>query len=105
MDPDGPYFLGTSPSLVDFTLAPWAMRMWVFDEFKGGLGIPEEGKGEEDEEVWARWRKWVKAMQERPSIRNTMSDREHYIPIYQRYADDTAQSEAAKAVRAGRGIP
>lgn len=105
MDPEGPYFLGANPCLTDFTLAPWALRIWVFDHFKGGSGIPEEGQGGDDEKTWARWRKWVKAMEERPSIRDTMSEREHYMPIYQRYADDTAQSEAAKAIRAGRGIP
>jgi glutathione S-transferase len=41
----------------------------------------------------------------RPSIRDTVSEREHYLPIYKRYADDTAMSELAKASRAGRGVP
>jgi glutathione S-transferase len=81
------------------------MRLWVFDHFKGGLGIPEEGKGGEDEQVWARWRKWIAAVQNRKSVKETMSDKEHYIPIYQSYADDTAQSEMAKAIRQGRGVP
>ncbi|KAF2813878.1 glutathione transferase omega-1 [Mytilinidion resinicola] len=105
MDPVGPWFLGGDFSLVDVALAPWAVRMFVFDVFKGGLGIPEEGKGGEDEEVWARWRKWSRAVEERKSVRETMSEREHYLPIYQRYADDVAQSEMAKASRAGRGVP
>lgn len=105
MHPTGPYFFGSEPSLVDFTLAPWALRIWVFDQFKGGSGIPEEGQGGEDEDVWARWRAWVSAMESRPSMRDTMSEREHYLPIYQRYADDVAQSEAAKAVREGKPIP
>jgi glutathione S-transferase len=35
----------------------------------------------------------------------TTSLREHYLPIYQRYADDTAQSELAKATREGKGVP
>lgn len=106
MDPTGPFFAGSSPSLVEFTLAPWAMRMWVFDKYKGGLGIPAPGEGSEvDEEVWGSWWKWVQIMEERPSLKGPMSEREHYLSIYQRYADDTAQSEAAKAVRAGKGIP
>ena len=105
MHPTGPFFSGSSPTLVDFTLAPWALRIWVFDHFKGGSGIPTEDQGGEDEAVWKRWRTWVKAMEERPSLRDTMSEREHYMPIYQRYADDTAMSEAAKAIRAGKGIP
>jgi glutathione S-transferase len=35
----------------------------------------------------------------------TTSDKEHYVPIYQRYLKDEAQSEAAKATRAGKVIP
>lgn len=81
------------------------MRLWVFDHYKGGLGLPAEGKGGDDEATWKRFRTWCKALQERPSIKNTMSETEHYLPIYQRYADDRAQSELAKATRSGRGVP
>ncbi|CAO2656167.1 Nn.00g049700.m01.CDS01 [Neocucurbitaria sp. VM-36] len=105
MDHEGPYFLGKDFSLIDIVLAPWANRLWVFDHFKGGSGIPEEGQGGHDEEVWRRWRKWAEAVEERKSVKQTLSEREHYLPIYQRYAEDRAQSEAAKAIRAGRGIP
>ena len=81
------------------------MRLWVFDRYKDGLGIPEEGKGGDDEAVWARFRKWQHAIEERPSIKNTMSETEHYLPIYERYHMNTAQSELAKATRKGRGVP
>jgi len=104
MDPKGPWFLGPEPSLVDFVVAPWALRMWVFDYYKGGLGIPAEGEPGDDD-VWKRWRLWVKAVEGRKSITDTMSEREHYLQIYQRYADDTAMSELAKATRKGRGVP
>lgn len=105
IDETGPYFLGKEPSLVDFVVAPWVNRLWVFDHWKGGLGIPDEGKGGQDEVVWGKLRRWIEALEERPSIKNTMSEREHYLPIYQRYADDKAQSELAKATRKGRGVP
>lgn len=104
MDPQGPWFLGPEPSFVDFVVGPWALRMWVFDYYKGGLGIPAEGE-EGDDEVWKRWRRWVKAVEGRKSLAETMSDREHYLKIYQRYADDTAMSELAKATRKGTGVP
>ena len=26
MDPEGPFFLGKEPSLIDFVVAPWAVR-------------------------------------------------------------------------------
>jgi glutathione S-transferase len=50
-------------------------------------------------------RVWKDAVESRPSIRDTMSEREHYLPVCKRYADDTAMSELAKASRAGRGVP
>lgn len=84
MDNSGPFFLGKEPSLVDFCLAPWAVRLWVFDHYKDGLGIPAEGQAGDDENSWSRWRKWLSAIEERPSIHNTTSEREHYLPIYQR---------------------
>jgi glutathione S-transferase len=44
-------------------------------------------------------------VQKRKSVIETTSEREHYLPIYQRYAEDRAQSELAKATRAGKGVP
>jgi glutathione S-transferase len=79
--------------------------MWVFDHFKGGLGIPDAGQGGEDEELWNRWRKWAHAVSSRESVEGTMSETEHYMPIYLRYAEDRAMSELAKATREGRGVP
>ncbi|CAL5872345.1 uncharacterized protein PFLUO_LOCUS6607 [Penicillium psychrofluorescens] len=102
MHATGPFFLGDELSAPDLVLAPWAVRLWAFDEFKGGVGIPSGGP---DEAVWDRWRKWVAALEDRKSIVETTSEREHYLPIYKRYADDEAQSELAKATRAGRGVP
>lgn len=36
MDAEGPYFLGGELSLIDIAIAPWAVRLWVFDHFKEG---------------------------------------------------------------------
>ena len=105
MEPSGPYFMGAEPTLIDFVASPWAMRMWVIDHYKYGSGIPQEGSGGSDEQTWVRWRKWVSAVESRPSITGIMSEKEYYLPIYQRYADDKAQSELAKATRAGKGVP
>jgi glutathione S-transferase len=105
-DATGPYFMGEQFSMADIALAPWAVRVWVLDHFKeGGLGMPEKGKGGEDEDAWERWRVWVKAIEGRKSVKETMSEKEHYLPIYTRYAEDRAQSELAKATRKGRGVP
>ncbi|KIV87059.1 hypothetical protein PV11_02630 [Exophiala sideris] len=104
-DPEGPYFLGKEFSFGDVCLAPWAVRMWVLDHYKGGAGIPGPGEGGEDQQAWNRWHKWVEAIEARKSVTETLSEREHYLPIYQRYAEDRAQSEMAKATREGRGVP
>lgn len=105
-DPAGPFFAGGELSLPDVMLAPWAVRFWILDRFKeGGLGAPGPGEGGEDEVLWERWRVWAGAVGERESVQATLSDREHYLPIYERYATDTAMSELAKATRAGRGVP
>ncbi|KAJ5833086.1 Glutathione S-transferase/chloride channel C-terminal [Penicillium riverlandense] len=45
MHSTGPFFLGQELSAPDLVLAPWAVRLWVFDEFKGGIGIPSGAIG------------------------------------------------------------
>lgn len=85
MDEEGPFFLGKDPTLVDYVLAPWAVRLWIFDHFKeGGLGLSDEGKGQQDEKSWARFRKWLGAIAGRKSIVETTSGKQNYLPIYQR---------------------
>jgi len=98
MDKSGPFFFGKEVSMVDLIIAPWAVRLWVFDHFKGGLDLGKEGWTE-------RWGGWLKGIEGRESVVKTTSEREHYLPIYKRYADDIAQSELAKATRKGRGVP
>lgn len=109
-DPEGPLYAGAHLSLPDVMLAPWAVRLWVLDHFKGGglLGRPPATGGGHDEQdalLWARWRKWVQAVEERATVQATLSEKEYYLPIYERYHTDQAQSELAKATRAGRGVP
>lgn len=102
MDKEGPWFLGSELSMIDLIMAPWAVRLWVFDKWKGGLQIPDDDKV--DDAVWKRWRQWLEKVENRPSVKETMSEEEHYLPLYERYARDEAQSEMAKSIRAGRGV-
>lgn len=81
MHTEGPFFLGEDISLPDLVLAPWAVRLWVFDEFKsGGLGVPREGEGGSDERIWSRWRACLAAVESIRSIKETTSDLAHYLP-------------------------
>lgn len=43
--------IGSELTLIDFVAAPWALRFWMFDQFKHGTGIPAKGKSGADEEV------------------------------------------------------
>jgi len=102
----GPWFQGARFSLVDVTLIPWALRLFLIDHYKpGGVGIPEQGKGGEDEEVWGRWREWFGKVQERESVMSTLSARDKYIEVYQRYAEDKTGSQVGQATRGGRSMP
>ena len=102
MDPAGPWFLGDKFSLVDISLAPWAMRLWLIDHYKsGGVGVPDDEK----DETWNRWKKWMKALEERQSVKSTMSDNERYLLAYKRYAEDTTGSMVGKATRDGERLP
>ena len=107
LDGEGPWFLSERFSLVDITLIPWALRLFLIDHYKkpDGVGIPSEGQGGEDEDVWQRWRVWEKAVKERESVIATMSEEEKYIDVYKRYAEDETGSQVGQATRGGRGLP
>ncbi|CAJ2506538.1 Uu.00g006680.m01.CDS01 [Anthostomella pinea] len=106
MDDSGPWFLGETFGLVDIMLAPWAMRLFLIDHYKpGGVGVPAEGQGGEDEKLWARWRKWFDAIVARQSVKETWSDDALYIQAYKRYAEDTTNSEVGQATRKGQKLP
>ena len=102
-DAEGPFFLGNAMSMVDVSIAPWMLRLFLIDHYKpGGLGIPSGG---EDKQIWERWRKWEKAVEGKKSVQETMSDRQQYIDVYKRYAEDQTQSGVGKATRGGRELP
>ncbi|KAJ7503024.1 glutathione-S-transferase [Mycena galericulata] len=85
----GPYFLGEEFSLVDIALVPWITRDYILAEHRG----------------YNRQDQYAGHVEQRESVLKTKSDKEKYAQIYGRYLRDEAQSEAAKAIRAGRPIP
>ncbi|KXN87456.1 Glutathione S-transferase omega-1 [Leucoagaricus sp. SymC.cos] len=91
----GPYFFGENFSIVDAAVAPWVTRDWVATENRG-YNRADAGEA---------WVKYAEALCERPSVKRTISNREQYEPIYARYLRDEAQSEMAKAIRAGKVLP
>lgn len=103
----GPWFLGDRFSLVDITLIPWALRLFLIDHYKkpDGVGIPEPGQGGEDEKVWNRWRTWYAEVQKRDSVTSTISEDQKYIEVYKRYAEDETGSQVGQATRGGSSMP
>ncbi|KAF8070401.1 glutathione S-transferase [Lyophyllum atratum] len=91
----GPYFLGKEFSLVDIAVAPWIARDYVVQEHRGF----------KREDVNDAWVKYASAVEKRESVVITMSERKHLDEVYGRYLRNEAQSETAKAIRAGRVIP
>ncbi|EGN92742.1 hypothetical protein SERLA73DRAFT_190579 [Serpula lacrymans var. lacrymans S7.3] len=91
----GPYFNGEEFGLVDICVAPWIARDYVVAEHRGY----------KREDASKEWKEYADRLSQRESVVKTMSEREHLNVIYDRYLRDEAQSEAAKATRAGREIP
>ncbi|KAJ6631525.1 glutathione-S-transferase [Mycena sp. CBHHK59/15] len=91
----GPYFLGEQFSLVDVAIVPWITRDYNLADHRDY----------KREDVNAGWKQYADHVEKRESVLKTKSDKDKYADIYGRYLRDEAQSEAAKAIRAGRVIP
>lgn len=97
MSPDGPYFLGQNFSLVDITLLPFGLRFPILEHFRQ-FTLPADGS-------FDRLKQWLEACTSRPGVAATMSSNEKMITNYERYANNTAQTEVADAVRKGTVLP
>ena len=91
----GPYWAGADLTFADLVLIPFAARLYIL----------EEHRGLKDEMLNDGFRNWKKAMLQRDSVVNTLSEEKHYVEIYGRYLRNEAQSEMAKGTRSGTGEP
>ncbi|HEY2733012.1 MAG TPA: glutathione S-transferase family protein [Polyangiales bacterium] len=71
---EGPYFLGATPSLVDFAIYPWFERWPALERFRD-FAIPAE---------LSRLQHWLEHVRALPSVRKQENPAAYYI---QRYAD------------------
>ena len=97
----GPFFAGSEFGLVDVALAPWVDRFYILKHHRG-FEVPGS---EEEDGAFARFHTWWQAVQAVPAFHDTVQDRERLLAKYQRYADDTATSLVAVAVREGNALP
>jgi glutathione S-transferase len=92
----GPTFLPDGQiSNVDLTLIPWAFRYYVFEEYRGAdFRIPETKELE-------RYHQWYEHVMALDSVKRTLPDKARYLEHISKYADGSARSKVANAVRRG----
>jgi len=73
---DGPYWLGATPTLVDFAYYPFFERLPAWRHYRG-IEVPAECR---------RLRAWMAAMADRASVRAIANDAAYYITHYAGYA-------------------
>lgn len=95
---DGPFWGGRdTPGLVDFALFPWAHRLPVFEHYRGKeFAIPSNTDG------LRKYQTWLGNMHGDEKINKTCPPWDEYLAHIGRYADGSARSKVANAVRDGR---
>ena len=95
----GRFFNGRqTPGLVDLTLFPWAWRLPVFETHRD-----ERFKIDPAKSVGLRkYMRWLRDMVSRDDVSRTLPNWEEYLQHITRYADGSARSKVANAVRDGR---
>jgi glutathione S-transferase len=92
----GSYFYGDQLSMVDCMLLPHAFRYFAIEHYRGeSFAIPRTAEFEP-------FHRWRDAMVETASVARTLPDKGRYIEHVRKYAEGTARSMVANAVRAGK---
>lgn len=94
---DGPLFLSNAQvSSVDVSLFPWAYRYYVFEHYRGpNYVIPTN-----DPEL-EPYHAWFDHLVHLESIQRTLPNKDDYLVHIGKYADSSARSKVANAVRRG----
>eukprot|EP00980_Cylindrotheca_fusiformis_P010530 scaffold2334_cov118-Cylindrotheca_fusiformis.AAC.2 len=92
----GPTFLPDAQlGSVDLTLLPWAFRYYVFEEYRGPeYAIPKTKELE-------AYHEWFDHVMNLDSVKRTLPDKDRYLEHISKYADGSARSKVANAVRRG----
>jgi glutathione S-transferase len=93
----GPTFLADSQlSNVDIALIPWAFRYYVLQHYCG----PEFVISRTNPQLQS-YHAWYDHVMQLECVRRTLPDRDRYLDHIRKYADGTARSKVANAVRRG----
>jgi glutathione S-transferase len=92
----GPTFLPDAQlGNVDMTLIPWAYRYYVFEQYRGA-----EYKIPLTKELEA-YHEWYDHVMNLDCVKRTLPDKDRYLEHIGKYADGSARSKVANAVRRG----
>lgn len=93
----GSLFLGDNQlSNVDCALLPWAYRYYVFEHYRG-----PEYKIPADKPELLPYHRWFDHVTSLDSVKRTLPDKDKYLEHILKYADGSARSKVANAVRRG----
>lgn len=95
---DGTLFGGKTLNMVDIMLFPFAYRFKTVLPYYRDFSIPNEGPLQ-------AYHTWYAAACRCESASKTLPDDQKLIETYKRYAEDTANSKVADAVRKGTPLP
>lgn len=92
----GPTFLPDAQlSNADIALIPWAYRYYVFEHYRGPeYKIPETAKLEP-------YHEWFQHVMNLDTVQRTLPGKDRYLEHIGKYADGSARSKVANAVRRG----
>jgi len=92
----GPVFLPDGQlSNTDLALIPWAYRYYVFEHYRGpDFKIPQTQEMEP-------YHEWFDHVMNLESVKRTLPDKDRYLEHICKYADGSARSKVANAVRRG----
>ncbi|KAL7935532.1 glutathione S-transferase [Trichoderma chlorosporum] len=90
----GPYFFGDQFSLVDATLAPWAVRDLIIRDFRSFVREDVQG-----------WADWAAALETRESVVRTTSGKNEMVEFNGTFLRNERHSLAGRAAAEGKAIP
>lgn len=98
MKTPGPTFLANCQlSNVDLALIPWAFRYYVFEHYRGHEYVINTERYPQLQPYF----EWFDYVMELDCVKRTLPDKEKYLEHIGKYADSSARSKVANAVRRG----
>mmetsp|Transcript_3434 Transcript_3434/g.3997 ORF Transcript_3434/g.3997 Transcript_3434/m.3997 type:complete len:334 (+) Transcript_3434:187-1188(+) len=95
----GPTFLANGQlSNVDLALIPWAYRYYVFEHYRGEEYVIDTVEKYPQLKPYQIWYDHVMNLE---SVKRTLPDKDDYLEHIGKYADSSARSKVANAVRRG----